>query len=80
MSRVDEIEAAIDGLPPAEYRLIVDRLREREEKRWDLQLDSDDAKLTWTCTGNRPGRVRKLESEGKAPIEVLPKPVIAKAS
>ena len=47
MNRVEEIEAAIDGLAPAEYRLIVDRLCEREEKRWNLQLDSDsfDRKL-----------------------------------
>lgn len=41
MSRVDEIETAIDSLPPAEYQRIVEWFREREQSRWDLQLDSD---------------------------------------
>jgi hypothetical protein len=41
MSRVEEIEAAIDGLPPEEYRRIVQWFREREQKRWDDQLDAD---------------------------------------
>ncbi|HYV61221.1 MAG TPA: hypothetical protein VE958_01020 [Bryobacteraceae bacterium] len=43
MSRVEEIEAAIDGLPPAEYRRIVHWFRAREQKRWDDQLDSDSS-------------------------------------
>jgi len=43
MSRVEEIEAAIDGLPPAEYRRIVQWFRAREQRRWDDQLDSDSA-------------------------------------
>jgi hypothetical protein len=43
MSRVEEIETAIDGLPPAEYRRIVQWFRAREQKRWDNQLDSDSA-------------------------------------
>jgi hypothetical protein len=43
MSRVEEIEAAIDGLPPAEYRRIVEWFRAREQKRWDDQLDSDSS-------------------------------------
>ena len=43
MSRVEEIEAAIEGLPPAEYRRIVHWFRVREQKRWDDQLDSDSA-------------------------------------
>jgi len=41
MSRVEEIEAAIDSLPPAEYRRIVQWVRSREQERWDDQLDSD---------------------------------------
>lgn len=41
MSRVEEIEAAIDGLPPEEYRRIVQWFRAREEQRWDDQMDSD---------------------------------------
>ena len=41
MDRVEEIEAAIDGLPPEEYRRIVQWLRGREEKHWDEQMDRD---------------------------------------
>jgi hypothetical protein len=41
MSRVEEIEAAIDGLPPEEYRRIVQWFRAREQRRWDEQMDSD---------------------------------------
>jgi hypothetical protein len=43
MSRVEEIEAAIDSLPPEEYRRIIQWLRSREQKRWDEQLDADSA-------------------------------------
>jgi hypothetical protein len=41
MSRVEEIEAAIEGLPQAEYRRLVQWFRAREQERWDDQLDSD---------------------------------------
>jgi hypothetical protein len=41
MSRVEEIEAAIDGLPQEEYRRIVQWFRVREQKRWDEQMDAD---------------------------------------
>ena len=43
MGRVEEIEAAIDSLPPAEYRRIVQWFRAREQTRWDDQLDSDSS-------------------------------------
>jgi hypothetical protein len=43
MSRIEEIEAAIDGLSPEEYRRIVEWIRIREQKRWDGQLDSDSS-------------------------------------
>jgi hypothetical protein len=43
MSRVEEIEAAIDSLPPEEYRRIIQWFRMREQKRWDEQLDADSA-------------------------------------
>jgi hypothetical protein len=43
MSRVEEIEAAIDGLPPEEYRRIVQWFRVREQRRWDEQLDADSS-------------------------------------
>jgi hypothetical protein len=41
ISRVEEIEAAIDGLPPGEYRRIVQWFRVREQSRWDQQMDAD---------------------------------------
>ena len=43
MSRVEEIEAAIDGLPPEEYRRIVQWFRVREQVRWDEQMDADSS-------------------------------------
>ncbi|HEY1495369.1 MAG TPA: hypothetical protein VGF49_12545 [Candidatus Solibacter sp.] len=43
MSRVEEIEAAIDGLSPEEYRRIVQWFRTREQKRWEDQMDSDSS-------------------------------------
>lgn len=43
MSRVEEIEAAIEGLPPDEYRRIVQWFRLREQSRWGEQMDADSA-------------------------------------
>ena len=43
MGRIKEIEAAIDGLPPEEYRRIVQWFRVREQRRWDRQLDADSS-------------------------------------
>jgi hypothetical protein len=41
MDRVEEIEAAIEGLPPEEFRRIAEWLRLRDRERWDEQLDRD---------------------------------------
>jgi hypothetical protein len=43
MDRVEEIEAAIDGLPPEEYRRIVQWFRVRDQERWDEQMDHDSS-------------------------------------
>jgi hypothetical protein len=43
MSRVEEIEAAIDGLPLEEYRRVVEWFRVREERRWDRCLEADSS-------------------------------------
>jgi hypothetical protein len=43
MSRVEEIEAAIEGLPPEEYRRIVQWFGAREQRRWDEQMDADSS-------------------------------------
>ena len=41
MSRIEEIEDAIDRLGPEEFRRIAGWVREREHQRWDEQLDCD---------------------------------------
>jgi hypothetical protein len=43
MSRVQEIEAAIDDLPPEEFREVAAWLKAREQERWDAEMDPDDA-------------------------------------
>jgi hypothetical protein len=43
MDRVEEIEAAIDQLPPEEYRRVVAWLRAHEQARWDEQMDRDSS-------------------------------------
>jgi hypothetical protein len=43
MDRVEEIETAIDRLPPEDYRRIVDWLRAREQGQWDEQIDRDSS-------------------------------------
>jgi hypothetical protein len=43
MDRVEEIEAAIDGLPPEEYQRIIQWLRVREGERWDERMDRDSS-------------------------------------
>ena len=43
MDPVEEIEVAIDGLPPEEYRRIVQWFRVRERERWDEQMDRDSS-------------------------------------
>ena len=41
MSRVEEIEAAIEGLAPQEWSRLAEWFREREQARWDEQIDRD---------------------------------------
>ena len=43
MSRVEEIETAIEHLPPEDFLRIARWVREREQQLWDEQLDSDSA-------------------------------------
>jgi hypothetical protein len=37
--RVEEIEAAIQHLPPEKYQRLVQWFRSREQARWDEQMD-----------------------------------------
>ena len=41
MDRVKEIEAAIDSLPPEEFRRFVRKFRQRDQEQWDEQMDRD---------------------------------------
>ena len=43
MDRVEEIEAAINSLPPEEYRRLAEWFRELEQRRRDEQMDRDSA-------------------------------------
>lgn len=43
MDRVEQIEAAIDGLPPEEYRRIAEGFRARDPARWDEQIERDSS-------------------------------------
>ena len=43
MDRVEEIEAAIQNLEPAEYQRFAEWFRAWEEERWDEQMDRDSA-------------------------------------
>jgi hypothetical protein len=43
MSRVEEIEAAIESLPPEDYRRVVQWLQAREHPNWDKQIEIDSA-------------------------------------
>ena len=43
MSRIEDIEAAIDRLAPADFRRIADWVLEKDQQRWDDQLDRDSA-------------------------------------
>jgi hypothetical protein len=57
MDRAEQIEAAIDGLPPEEYRRIAEWFRAREQARWDEQMDRD------SCTGKLDFLFAEAESE-----------------
>ena len=41
MDRVEEIEAAIEALPPEQLRRIVSWVLEREQTGWDGRIDAD---------------------------------------
>ncbi|HSH39140.1 MAG TPA: hypothetical protein VK993_10170 [Chthoniobacterales bacterium] len=43
MSTIEEIEAAIAGLPREEFWKLTDRLIARREDEWDRQMDEDSA-------------------------------------
>jgi hypothetical protein len=69
MDRVEEIEAAIEDLPPEEFRRIVEWLHEREQRRWDEKMDSD------SCEGKLDFLFDEAEDElAKGLIHEWPSP------
>lgn len=57
MDRVEELEAAIDSLPPEEFRRIARWFHELEQTRWDRQMDQDSS------TGKLDSLFAEAESE-----------------
>jgi hypothetical protein len=43
VSTVEEIESAIEKLPPEKFLALVDRLRARHADAWDRQIERDSA-------------------------------------
>lgn len=43
MSRVEQIEHAIEELSPEEFAVIARWFQEKDQQRWDEQLDADSA-------------------------------------
>lgn len=59
MDRIEEIEAAISGLSPEEFRRIAEWFRELDQTRWDEQMDRDSAS----------GKLDFLFSEAESELE-----------
>ncbi|MBI3683975.1 MAG: hypothetical protein HY235_26675 [Acidobacteria bacterium] len=43
MNRREEIEEAIDRLPPEEFRRFAQWFHQLEQQRWDARMDADSA-------------------------------------
>lgn len=59
MDRVEEIEAAIDSLPPEEFQRVARWISDREQALWDLQMDRDSS------TGKLDFLFEEAESEAR---------------
>ena len=64
MSTVQEIESAIDRLPPAELLALVDRLRERYVEAWERQFEAD------AQNGKLDALYARLQSENRGQPEI----------
>ena len=64
MSTVQEIESAIDQLPPAELLALVDRLRGRHGQVWDRQIEAD------AQNGRLDALYARLEPENRGRPEI----------
>ncbi|MFN7932506.1 MAG: hypothetical protein U0R19_04215 [Bryobacteraceae bacterium] len=59
MDRVEQIEAAINELPQAEFKRLIHWLHSLEESRWDEQMDRDCA------TGKLDFLIEEAERESR---------------
>jgi len=59
MDRVEEIEAAINDLPPEDFRRIANWFREHDQSLWDQQLDCD------ASTGKLDFLFEEIETESQ---------------
>jgi hypothetical protein len=67
MDRVEEIEIAIDRLPPEDYKRVIAWLREHEQSRWDekwigIRLKAD---LTSCSSKRKPNLLRNSFVSGR---------------
>jgi hypothetical protein len=74
MSRVEEIEAAINELQPEEYRRILEWFRAREQERWDEQMrvDAQSGKLDFLYDEAKKEAAHGLLRECGGPILSIP--------
>jgi hypothetical protein len=64
LNTVQEIEAAIEKLPHAEFLALVDRLRARHADAWDLQIEAD------AQSGKLDVLYARLEKENRGQPEI----------
>lgn len=62
MATLEEIEAAISGLPESEFQKLTIWFRATEQDRWDAQLDRDSAS----------GQLDELFDEGNKTVLLPP--------
>ena len=66
MSRVEEIQAAIESLPQEEYRRLRDWFTERDWEEWDKEIEADskagklDFLVKEALEDKAKGRLREL--------------------
>lgn len=61
MDRVEEIEAAIESLPPEEFDRVARWVHERGQARWNRQLDNDSASGKLDFLFEEAGNESRLE-------------------
>jgi hypothetical protein len=65
MDRVEEIESAINRLPPEDYKRVLAWFWEHEQSRWDEQMDRDssEGRLDFLFSEAESESVAKLHRE-----------------